>query len=334
MQSPFNVKCVCTSVINVPSNMKLPMEIPFGKCAATEVTIAMKEDGTGMSPDNVRKAIGNPLRVKWAKVKYHHFSDMSGRTEAAILSVPGGDIAEFINALDAMEEMTNSLMTNADCKNYLQAYLKVSSKISFYMSTDTQAVNLVSANVQLPNLDLRETPPDSEIGRLLNALTLPESNGCRVLRNMIMKPENYNLRPGLPQCAIRAFFEILWNKQDDAGRKLRLVELEGPDTEKAVLRVKTSAACTDAGIQPLVQPKGNNVCDSTGCGRSMFVTHQAAAEVMRAELANFFAEQDSRADSQRMLEILNANGQIYENRAIEYLARSDQTLPIYDVTIK
>merc|ERR1711974_238155 len=51
MQSPFQVKCVCTSVINVPSNMKLPMEIPFGKCAATEVTIAMKEDGTGMSPE-------------------------------------------------------------------------------------------------------------------------------------------------------------------------------------------------------------------------------------------------------------------------------------------
>lgn len=334
MQSPFNVKCVCTSVVNVPSNLKLPMEIPFGKCAATEVTVAMKEDGTGMSPDNVRKAVGNPLRIKWAKVKYHHFSDMSGRTEAFILGIPGGDIAEFINALDAMEEMTNSIMSNSDCKSYLQGYLKYTSKISFYMNTDTQAVNLVSANVQLPNLDLRETPPDSELGRLLNALTLPESNGCRVLRNMIMKPENYNLRHGLPQCAIRAFYEILWDKQDDAGRKLRLVELEGQDAEKAVVKIKTSAACTNAGIHPLVQPKGNNVCDQNGCGKSIFLTHQAAAEVMRNELAEFFAERDSRANSQRMLEILNANGQLYENRAIEYLARSDQQLPIYEVTVK
>eukprot|EP00300_Choanocystis_sp_HF-7_P027091 c32154_g1_i1.p1 GENE.c32154_g1_i1~~c32154_g1_i1.p1 ORF type:complete len:405 (-),score=76.25 c32154_g1_i1:38-1252(-) len=334
MNTPFNVKCVCTATVNVPSNLKLPMEIPFGKCAATEVTIAMKEDGTGMSPDNVRKAFGNPLRAKWAKVKYHHFSDISGRTEAHILGIPGGDMAEFINALDAMEEMTNSLMTNADCKNHLQGFLKATAKISFYMSTDTQAVNLVSANVQMPNLDLRETPPDSEVGRLLNALVLPENNGCRVLRNMIMKPENYNLRSGLPQCAIRAFYEVLWDKQDESGRKLRLVELEGADSEKAVVKVKTSAACTDAGIHPLVQPKGNNVCDSNGCGKSMFVTHQAAAGVLREEFANYFAVQDSRVDSQRMLEILNANGQIYENRAIEYLARSDQTLPVYEVTIK
>ncbi len=29
---------------------------------------------------------------------------------------------------------------------------------------------------------------------------------------------------------------MLWDKQDDAGRKLRLVELEGPDGEKAVVR--------------------------------------------------------------------------------------------------
>ncbi len=106
--------------------------------ASQHLQIAMKEDGTGMSPENIKKAVGNPLRVKWAKVKYHHFSDMSGRTQAAILALPGGDIAEFINALDAMEEMTNALMTNADCKNYLQAYMKYTSKISFYMSTDTQ----------------------------------------------------------------------------------------------------------------------------------------------------------------------------------------------------
>jgi len=302
--------------------MKLPMEIPFGACAATEVKVATKEAGPGMTVDDVRTAIGNPLKAKWAKILYHHFSEWEGRTTAQVLGLPGGDIAEFINALDAFEEMTNTYVRDADCKRMLKRYLGVTKKISFYMMTDTTAVTQLAKSTDIQNLDLRETPDASQVQKLLDALVLPEHNGSKFLRALITKPEDFDLRKGVPECAIRAFFSILWDKQSPEGKKLRLVELDGANTEQAVVYIKTSAECTNQGVAPLVQPKSSDF--------SFFVIHEAAADVYRGELSNFMADLNEKVDSARMKDVMNANGQKYANRAIQNLA---QNKPIFEASI-
>jgi len=322
IQQKFQVECQCTEQLRIPTNMKLPMEIPFGACAATEVKIASKENGVGMTVDDVRTAIGNPLKVKWAKILYHHFSDWEGRTSAQVLGLPGGDMAEFINSLDAFEEMTNSYVRDADCKRMLKKFLGVSKKISFYMMTDTSAVTQLSTSTDIANLDLRETPAASQRAKLLDALVLPEHNGCKFLRGMIMKPEDYDLRKGVPECAIKAFFEILWDKEAPEGKKLRLVELDGVGDESAVVYVKTSSECTSQGVAPLVQPKSSDF--------SFFVIHQAAADVYRQELSEFMADLNEKVDAARMKDIMNANGQKYANRAVQNLALGK---PVYEVSV-
>lgn len=322
IQQKFQVECQCTEQVRIPSNMKIPMEIPFGACAATEVMIATKEAGPGMTVEDVRTAIGNPLKTKWAKVLYHHFSDWEGRTSAQILGLPGGDIAEFINALDAFEEMTNTYVRDSDCKRMLKRYLGVSKKISFYMMTDTTAVTQLAKNTDIDNLDLRETPDASQKGKLLDALVLPEHNGCKFLRALITKPEDFDLRKGVPECAIRAFFELLWDKDSAEGKKLRLVELDGINEEKAVVYVKTSAECTSQGVAPLIQPKSSDF--------AFFVINQAAADVYRQELSDFMADLNEKVDSARMKDVMNANGQKYANRAVQNLA---QNKPIFEASI-
>jgi len=322
LQQKFQVECQCTEQVRIPSNMKLPMEIPFGACAATEVKVATKEAGSGMTVEDVRTAVGNPLKISWAKVAYHHFSDWEGRTSAQVLGLPGGDIVEFINALDAFEEMTNTYVRDADCQRMLKKYLGQTTKISFYMMTDTSAVTQLATNTDIKNLDLRETPDATQKAKLLDALVLPEHNGCKFLRGMIMKPEDYDLRKGVPECAIKAFYEVLWNKDSVEGKKLRLVELDGVNSETAVVYVKTSAECTSQGVAPLVQPKSSDF--------SFFVIHEAAADVFRLELGNFMADLSEKVDVARLKDVMNANGQKYANRAVQNLA---QGKPIYEVSI-
>jgi len=322
IQQKFQVECQCTEQVRIPSNNKLPMEIPFGVCAANEVLIANKESGSGMSAADVRTAIGNPLKVKWAKVLYHHFSDFEGRTSAQVIGLPGGDLAEFMNALDVFEEMTNTYVTDADCSRLLRRYLGYTKKVSFYMMTDTAAVTQLSSNVDIDNLDLRETPDGGQRGKLLDALVLPEHNGCKFIRSMLTSPEDYDVRRGLPECAIRAFFQILWDKNTPEGKKLRLVELDGVGAEKAVVLIKTSAECTNQGIAPLVQPMSSD--------HAMFVVHEAAADVYRMELSEFMADLDEKVDAARMRDSMNANGEKYLNRAIKAFAVGK---PVFEATI-
>lgn len=298
------------------------MEIPFGVCAATEVKVALKEAGNGLSEDDVKTAIGNPLKVKWAKVVYHHFSDWEGRTTAQIMGLPGGDIAEFINCLDAYEEMANTYVRDADAVRLLRKYLDETSKISFYMLTDTQAVTTLAKNVDIDNFDPRQTPRSNERSKILDGLVLPENIGSRFLRGMVVKPEDYDLRKGLAESAIRAFYEILWDKQASSSKKLRLVEVDGPSREQAVVHLRTSSECTNNGIAPLIQPSAQDY--------AMYVIHQAAADVYRKDLGEFMADVSERVDASRMRDMMNANGEKYVNRAIQNLAYG---LPIYEASI-
>jgi len=322
LQQKFHVQCQCTEQIKVPSTLKIPMEIPHGVCAATEVKIATKEAGNGLSEADVKTAIGNPLKVKWAKVVYHHFSDWEGRTTAQILGVPGGDIAEFVNCLDAYEEMTNTYVRDTDASRLLRKYLSETQKISFYMMTDTNAVSTLAKNVDIDNLDPRQTPQGNERSKILDGLVLPENIGCRFLRGMVVKPEDYDLRKGLAESAIRAFYTLMWDKGSQESKKLRLVEVDGASREKAVVHLRTSSECTNNGIAPLVQPSSNDY--------AMYIVHEAAADVFRKDMAEFMADISERVDAARMRDMMNANGEKYVARAIQVLAYG---MPVYEVSI-
>ena len=106
IQQKFDMKCMCSKEVTVPDSGKLPVDIPIGKCAATEIVVKQDETGTGMTLDEVKVHIGNPLKLQWAKVPKHHFSAVEGRTSHPILGTPG-DLGEWLIALSIYEGMTN-----------------------------------------------------------------------------------------------------------------------------------------------------------------------------------------------------------------------------------
>src|SRR5690606_24493297 len=100
---------------------------------------------------------------------------------------------------------------------------------------------------------------DGEYWRILNALLLPENQGCRILRRMLESPDFFEVRDGLPQCVISSFFHVIWNKYRLEGKKLRIVKLATvPTSLSGVLHVKAASACREKGLVPLLKVGRDN----------------------------------------------------------------------------
>eukprot|EP00301_Raphidiophrys_heterophryoidea_P003149 c11434_g1_i1.p1 GENE.c11434_g1_i1~~c11434_g1_i1.p1 ORF type:complete len:429 (-),score=84.12 c11434_g1_i1:22-1308(-) len=322
----FQLFCECNKALAIPLNNKYPMEWPNGKCGAGEVKIKLLLRGDGYTEDQVRNILGSPIFFNWAKIAEHHFSTFEGRTDVPILGLAGGDMAEFISALDIFEEMIARHLSDGECVWYLRQYLAYTKKRTFYMSTDTVATRMIQTSLGIQGLDLREKPNPSQRAAILAALTLPEHIGNAHLRAMMSKPDEYDVRPGLPASVIRAFFWILWDHNEPLGRKLRLVELDGVGQEKAVIKVTTGKACRALGLAPLFTPRSDK--------GNLFISHQSAASTMRWELAVFFSMYHRWVNPQIFIKMANQNGDKYEQMAIWKEARMSNNLPVYEVTIQ
>jgi len=322
----FKLQCQCNRNVRVPLNRKLPMQYPRGSCGGGDVKIKRLMTGVGMTADDIRDFIGPPIFLDFAYVKEHHFSTIEGRTDVPILATPGGDIAEFINAMDVFEEFIHTPLNDGHCVWFLRSYLHYTGKRSFYMATDTTATKMMGIDSKSKGIDLREAPPEAERQKIFDELTMPEHVGCAHLRAMMSKPHEYNIRPGLPVCIIKAFFRLLWDLNQPIGRKLRLVELEGVNNEQAVIKIRSSSACHKNGLSPLLKPRGAK--------GSLIVIHSQASTIMREELANYFARFNRWIDVKRFLKRMNENAMKYEELAIFRMARMGTAKPVYEVTIE
>eukprot|EP00299_Pterocystis_sp_00344_P010074 c4424_g1_i1.p1 GENE.c4424_g1_i1~~c4424_g1_i1.p1 ORF type:complete len:390 (-),score=110.11 c4424_g1_i1:58-1227(-) len=320
--SKLKMTCQCIDTVKVPLNMKLPMEIPYGVCAATDFKITEEETGSGMTEDDVRTVMGNPLLLRWVNVNDHHFSDWEPRTDAPVLGTPGGDFIEFINMLDTFEDLAKVKLQWWHCRGIMYTFLAKTKKMSFYYATDTKALRQLQAMVDIDNLDLRVKPSDGERWRILNALLHPDTNGCSTLRGILQDPGQYDLRPGLAQCAIIGFFDVIWNKYRLEGKKLRIVLLDNMKQPKGVLKIRTSEACQERRLVPLLEVRKANF--------EMFVAHVDAVNSFRAELSKFMADLSDRVDPTKFLEHMKANGAKYLSLAT---ASAGAGLPVYEVDI-
>eukprot|EP00300_Choanocystis_sp_HF-7_P007434 c15294_g1_i1.p1 GENE.c15294_g1_i1~~c15294_g1_i1.p1 ORF type:complete len:315 (+),score=52.11 c15294_g1_i1:397-1341(+) len=291
----------------------------------------------GMSSSQVEAALGNPMNLQWVDVSKHHISDVSGRTPSKIIASPGGDIVEFINALNVFSELSGEPLENVDCQLYLEEFLKSSKKASIYLTTDVDQVQAIANALDIGNLDLTATPSDSVKDKLLNMLTDSANQGCLTLRMILLGPDRFRIRAAkattIPACAIRAFFNLLWDKKNDVSSKMRLVELEGESKERAILNVYSPLPCEAQGIMPLITPTSDKVCDSNSCNQQMMVIHPLAATVMHAELADYFATKSDKVDQDGMVEHLKRNTERFVDLIVATAMRPTDRiqLPVYEV---
>merc|ERR1711988_134024 len=329
MQQKFDMKCMCVKELVIPESGKIPVDIPFGKCAATEVRIKSEEEGVGLSIEDVRSHIGNPLKLQWAKVPKHHFSDIEGRTSHPILATPGGDLGEWVLALAIYEGLVNKELAINDVVRFFKLFLRSTGKMSFYFHTDRQSTEVLGKMLSIERLDLTDTPPNEDVKlSLLRKLTLPGNTGSEHFKLLLQNSYKYNVRKDLVKLVIEAFFRILWDKgaSPPIWQKLRLVTLEGTSDEKAFLKIKVAAECVANQVAPLIKPKESDT--------SVYVVHRQAIEAFRKEVADFFADQDPKIDAEKFRLSMDELGDRHLEKDIEYLARTtEKRLPVWEVTI-
>ena len=329
VQQKFDMKCLCSKEVTVPESGKIPVDIPIGKCAATEAAVKQEETGNGMTVEEIKVHIGNPLKLSWAKVPKHHFSAVDGRTSHPVLGTPGGDLGEWVIALSIYEGMTNRELGLADVKRMLKEYLRFTTKMSFYYHTDRTSTEKIGRILTQDRLDLTETPQNDDIkSSLLQELVLPSNVGSEHFRMMLEKWHKFNVRKELVVHCIHSYFEILWDKvaTPPVWQKLRLVTVEGQSMEKAFVKIDVSPDCVVNQVAPLIRPRKED--------NSIYVAHKTSVQVFRKEMADFFADSDSNIDAEKFLDGCNELGDRHLEKDIEYLARSsNRKLPVYEVKL-
>ena len=116
--------------------------------------------------------------------------------------------------------------------------------------------------------------------------------------------------------AIKAFFDLLWDKDDAIHEKFRLVELEGDDKPAAVVKIYAPEVCATQGIQPLIVPRGPTVCGNhLGCDREMLMIYPQAVDAMHKILADYFATQDGKIQVEPLVQRMKQSYDIIISQA-------------------
>jgi len=151
------------------------------------------------------------------------------------------------------------------------------------MCTDDDSINHLQKELSVEGLNLNN--PRAQIQQeTLEALTEPENNGDIHLRMLLKHPDLYAINANLVKMAIKSFFKLLWDKENEDSTKLHLEILVGDHHESAFLEVRSNEACTKAKLAPLISPK-----EQKTDGLSIFINHLDAISPRRVELAKFFA---------------------------------------------
>merc|ERR1719183_747414 len=143
-------------------------------CVVDELDVVMDQKpekvGDALEPQNIRSHIGDVQTLEWAHVGQHFFSDVDGRSEEKIMGTPGGDMGEFIQAMNAYEDETKTQIDLPTATGLLMEYLKTMSRVKFYMATSEHAHDNLTASSGCRNLDISD-PPDEKKPMLLEAVT-------------------------------------------------------------------------------------------------------------------------------------------------------------------
>lgn len=217
-----------------------------------------------------------------AKIAAEPFYCMDDRVGRPVLATPGGDLGEFVLALDAYKDLTPGReITQHMVDVWLASYLK-----SFpdgrvmVLCTDDRALRHLQDELQDETLSLTAPSARQQPG-LLKALVEVPNVGDTHLRLMLKDPANYHVDASIVQMAMRAFYTVLWTPSDPLHSRVHLEQLAGDPSPAAFLEVSTTQACEEAAAAPLLQPRSPSL--------SFLVSNLDAVTARRAELADFFA---------------------------------------------
>lgn len=272
-----------------------------------------------MSCDDVESFISPVALLSWVPVHSASFGCADGRTVEAGLGTWGGDIAEFVTAINVYEQMTSVRLSLADVTNILRRYLSATSRSHFTTCMTAQVIrqmvgSQISSGGTLEEMEAAiRNPLEERQAAMWMKITDPNFVGNEHIKLMLERPDDYSVRKELVQNVVHSFFDILWNPYDPLAEKLRVQVLSGEHAEVAVVSVTVPDFCVkQAGLVPLISPSGP--------AASVVILNPDAIQVFRGELSLFFSRMTvpvvKEDEMMKRLSILNAGQAALTSQAL------------------
>ncbi len=299
------------------------------------------EEKKGLSIEQVKKHLGDPLSVRWIKlaalVLHAPLSCIDGRDDRGIVGTPGGDAGQFLLVLAAIESVLKRPLDRETIAALLER--RIDALGGFYMHTDALAMTAATETMREdPHLSsavaeygsnifewrqFLRRPPLMLREAVLEHLCSPATIGCGHIRLMLQHSDDYRIRPGLILDYLAAFFHARW----EGYFRAEYESLHGLHDERAVLITRVEGELSPFTPIPLISP---SYFDS-----QMFVYHPQASDYILGLLLDFLMLQvdlipefeiKRRAPLSKKIRALTA---IHRQNSLRHLANG---LPIYDVT--
>jgi hypothetical protein len=101
---------------------------------------------------------------------------------------------------------------------------------------------------------------------------------------MLTSPKEMFVSAELPKQAIKAFFQLMWDKTNDVHKRLHLVVADGVHTEVAGVVLTTSEKCVKEAVNPAITPNGP---------KSMFTMHLTGSDLLRTQMIDSLVKGDA-----------------------------------------
>jgi len=238
------------------------------------------EDKMVVSAEDLEAYLSQTATLEWAHVNQFFFSSLDGRNDEKILGAAGGDMGEFIHALEAYTQVTGATLSLEDVDNLLTRLLKVMSRNKFFYETDDKAYRKLALATGCQNLHIANVGDKRKKQAILDQFAsedLPEYLGDPYIKFLAENVKATGVRREYIVYAIQAFHMNLWRNHIEQ-QTLCYLEVKGRIDPKALIHVKTPGYCVDQGLAPLIS--------SQICAGQTFVEHTDAVKLFRRELVN------------------------------------------------
>ncbi|AFZ80240.1 hypothetical protein BEWA_030930 [Theileria equi strain WA] len=297
----YRATCNCPSHIETLENMVYRNK---GLCQPSK----LKVRSHNVIPSDKYSVIYNIFKRipldDFVEIKDTHISSMDGRITKKSLFSPGGDLGLFIQTLFIMfngqassEDMVTNLM-----RQYVQS---MPPKSKFSHATDEDAISDICKALQWDSIDLTNINSSYQL-QVKELIT--KYYGDRYLQFLSQvyrdNPEKNSTFKALGHGAIgliihsvNAFYNILWDKNDQTWEKMKLDILHGEFKPEFIVEISVSRGCELAEKSPIITPKVDN--------KQILVYTEYAANIKRKNIATFiYKSPDLKTRSHTFDEIL------------------------------
>lgn len=209
---------------------------------------------------------------------------MDGRLGEKVLATPGGDMGEFIQAIQSYATVGGVTLSQDDVTGMLTKYLKTMTREKFTYETDEKAYTKLIIASGCRNLKIAQMQGmRRKRNAVLSNIDTPAFIGDPFIRFLASNATDLDMDPLYVKMGLTAYHDVLWKGTESLASKLCYLQVKGPHREAALVDIQVPPYCIDQGLAPMVSQQMT-------CSAPVYVQHSDVVKLLRRELVATLTE--------------------------------------------